>query len=87
MVALSPRYVIVNAMDRAIEVQQAGLGADVEPLRVGYSICAAAAGYSRTTAKPRAAVLSVIMSWLILLCIISWCHGLFRSVLVCVAFF
>lgn len=34
VVSLAPRYVIVNAMDRAIEVQQAGLNADVEPLKV-----------------------------------------------------
>lgn len=33
---MAPRYVIVNAMDRAIEVQQAGLSADVEPLTVGW---------------------------------------------------
>ncbi|CAM9800452.1 unnamed protein product, partial [Scytosiphon promiscuus] len=34
VVALAPRYVIVNAMDRPIEVQQAGLGEDTEPLKV-----------------------------------------------------
>lgn len=38
MVSLSPRYVVVNATDRAVEVQQAGLGGNVEPLRVGYHV-------------------------------------------------
>lgn len=35
VVALAPRYVIVNAMDRSIEVQQAGLIGDFEPMKVG----------------------------------------------------
>lgn len=34
VVSLAPRYVIVNAMDRAVEVQQAGLDGDEEPLKV-----------------------------------------------------
>ncbi|CAM9699692.1 unnamed protein product, partial [Ectocarpus sp. 4 AP-2014] len=35
VVALAPRYVIVNATGRSIQVQQAGLPAGVEPLTVG----------------------------------------------------
>lgn len=34
VVALTPRYVLVNATGRAIEVQQAGLGEGVEPFKV-----------------------------------------------------
>ncbi|CAM9268648.1 unnamed protein product, partial [Laminaria digitata] len=34
VVALTPRYVLVNATGRALEVQQAGLGEDVEPFKI-----------------------------------------------------
>lgn len=34
VVALTPRYVLVNVTGRAIEVQQAGLGEGVEPFKV-----------------------------------------------------